>query len=156
MNLSNKNIIEITGIIAVVISLIFVALELRENRIAARTASYQEVGIAVANAWFMLSSDPELLEIFDKLQSEDLNLFDSLPNYQRARARSFMVGTLRNYEVLYLQVQEGLLDENSLKFLGFGIVLSGPSFQRLWPDIKQNVTPGFREYLENELRLIMD
>lgn len=154
MIFTGKQVLEFSGIIAVVTSLIFVALELRESRLASRAASYQEVGIAVADTWYMLASDRELSEIITRAASDDLNVFESLSDEELDRARRYIIGTLRIYEVLYLQVQEGLLDEDSLRYLGFGeTMLNTPIVRNLWPGIRGNITPEFREYLANYLGL---
>lgn len=154
MNLRAKQIVETAGIIAVVMSLIFVALELRESRLASRAASYQEVGIAVADSWYLLASDPELSELMMRANSEDPNIFNSLSDLERGRARNYFVGSLRINEVLFLQVQEGLLEEDSIRYLGFGETMRNtPAFRNLWPDIRKYVTEEFRVYLENEMDL---
>lgn len=48
MKLENRQIVEIFGVLAVVISLIFVGLELRQSTIASRAAAYQEIGLATS------------------------------------------------------------------------------------------------------------
>ena len=41
-----KDVLEIVGIIAVVLSFAFVGYEIRQNTIASRAAAYQAIGIA--------------------------------------------------------------------------------------------------------------
>ncbi|MDA1372978.1 MAG: hypothetical protein O2971_19805 [Proteobacteria bacterium] len=149
MALTGKQVTEIIGIAALVVSLLFVALELRENRLTARAASYQEIGIALGELWAGLAHDSELTDIVIKTNSEDLNIFNSLTVSERRRAAYLLIGSLRIYEVLYLQVQEGLLEEDALRYLGYGdITFSSPLFRNLWSDVKSNITPEFSTYIE--------
>ncbi len=45
---SIRDVGEAVALLGVIASLVFVGLEIRENRIAARAAAYRELGIAVA------------------------------------------------------------------------------------------------------------
>lgn len=54
---SLRDVGEAVALLGVIASLVFVGLELRETRIAARAAAYQELGIAVAENWMGRASD---------------------------------------------------------------------------------------------------
>ena len=59
---SVREVGEAIALLGVIASLVFVGLELRENRIAARAAAYQELGIAVAeNETVYLQVEQKLL-----------------------------------------------------------------------------------------------
>ena len=45
-----KNIFEAVGVVAIVASLIFLSLEIRQSNVQARAAAYQAIGIATAAA----------------------------------------------------------------------------------------------------------
>lgn len=151
MKTNNKLIIEILGVLAVVISLALVAVELRESRLTARAASYQEAGLAIAEIWAMAAMDDEMAEILNKAASPELEVFASLTEVELGRAGFLLISFLRIYEVLYLQIQEGLLDEEALDYLGYGELMYGTDFfHNLWPTVKVNVTPGLAAYLEEQ------
>jgi len=93
---------EFVGSIAVVASLLFLALQLRSNTTALRAATYQSIHDAEDNYWADISNNPKLARIwrdsdqgFDAISDEDLPQAEMLMNrlvfliqnthYQRTR-----------------------------------------------------------------------
>lgn len=58
-----RDSLELVGIAAVVLSLIFVAYEVRQNTISARAAAIQEIGIATAEMWGEYARDPAMIRL---------------------------------------------------------------------------------------------
>lgn len=109
---------EFVAIVGVVVSLVFVGLELRENRIAARAAAYQEIGIAQADLWIGRAHDRELNDVIGRLAADSLD-WSSVSDSDLALARAYGIGVFRLYETVFLQVEEGLLEEEAMdEFLG--------------------------------------
>ena len=79
--ISFRDVAEIIAVVSVIISLIFIGLEFRQNTIATRAAAYQELGMGVADVLFDLSDRPQVnrgmiyatqsLEKFASLSEED-------------------------------------------------------------------------------------
>ena len=71
--MKGKSIGEALAAIGVIVSLVFVATEIRQNTVALRTAAYQAIGLAAAASLDDLAHDRELFE----------NVFAKAPPYQR-------------------------------------------------------------------------
>ena len=61
-----KNIFEAVGMVAIVASLIFLSLEIRQSNLQARAAAYQAIGIATAAAFDNLAHDRKFLVLAQK------------------------------------------------------------------------------------------
>ena len=119
MKLSVRDISEIVAVVSVVLSLVFIGLEFRQNRIAVRAAAYQELGLATADILFNQSTDPDILTGYSA-GNQGIEQFQALSSNQAARNRQSMRGTLRVYETIYLQVELGLLEPEALDYMGWG------------------------------------
>ncbi|NIL94337.1 MAG: hypothetical protein GTO71_07840 [Woeseiaceae bacterium] len=137
--------IEVLGLIAVAVSLIFVGLEVRQNTIASRAAAYQEHGSHLSDQWLALAQDPALSRLY--MASEDN--WDELTELEKAQLTYVWIASLRSYETILLQVEEGLLDQDAMDRLGWGEAFE-PGYQAkmLWPGIAKNLNPHMREHME--------
>jgi hypothetical protein len=146
-NVSARALGELFALVGVILSLIFVGLELRQSTIASRAAAYQEVGIATANIWYLQASNPELNEIFWQAVSNE----DGYSNLSESDKRIFLshqVATLRLYETVYLQVEQGLLERSALESLGWkGFVTFLSGRNSILSEIENFIDPSFAEYL---------
>ncbi len=139
------NLIEVLGLVAVAVSLVFVGLEVRQNTIASRAAAYQEHGSHLSDQWLALAQDPALTRLF--LANEDN--WDELTEVEKAQLTYVWIASFRSYETILLQVEEGLLDQDAMDRLGWGEAFDpGFQVQMLWPDIARNLNPHIREHLE--------
>ena len=131
-------------------SLVFVGLELRQSRIAARAAAYQELGIAVADNWMDRANNRELNDLVYLATTADSAAWAALSESDVYLLRSYTVANVRLYETVYLQVQQELLNPNALETLGWTYFLNSTLLARMWPEIRPVVTPAFAAYLEGE------
>jgi hypothetical protein len=145
---------EAVGLLGVVASLVFVGLELRQSRIAARAAAYQELGIAVAGNWMDRANNRELNDLVLLAMTADAATWAKLSASDAYLLRSYVVANVRLYETVYLQVQQHLLDADALENLGWTHLLDSELLLRTWPQVRAAVTPGFASYLEAEQPLL--
>jgi len=138
---------EIVGAIGVVISLIFVGLQIRKNTIASEAATYQaSVGYDI-EMLMALSSDSEQSRIFNAYTwvpgATDLTDSDII------RGEYQMTALLRHLENLYLQHELGMLSDKiwrTRQVLLDAIVLS-PGYERfLNTSSSQTFDGAFRHY----------
>ena len=141
-----RQIAEIVGIAALVASLIFVGLEIRQNTIAARASTYLAYGEHISNQFQATAHDESLAALTVVDESE----WDQLTKADRARLVYMWIGVFRNYETILLQVEEGLLDEDAMERLGWGSAFN-PTYQvkLLWPEISQWISPRVRAHIES-------
>jgi len=148
-NISSRELVELVATLGVVLSLAFVGYEIRQNTISARASAFQEIGIATSELWNDIAHDRELSDILYQANS-DLGEYQKLSPSDQALARAYTVAALRMYEVVYLQVEQGLLDAAALNALGYGDQFESSNLLRsIWPDVRRLVTPSFADYLES-------
>ncbi len=147
------NFIEVLGLAAVAVSLVFVGLEVRQNTIASRAAAYQEHGSHLSDQWFALAQDPALARII--FAGEDK--WDELTEVEKVQLTYAYIAIFRSYETILLQVEEGLLDQDAMDRLGWGEAFKpGYQVQMLWPDIAIYLNPHLREHLEAKFPYLLD
>lgn len=151
---SMREVGEAIAVISVVASLVFVGLELRQSRIAAQSAAYQEIGIAVAENWMARASDRALNDLVLVAADGDSAAWAELDASDVYVLRSYTLANIRLYETAYLQVQQGLLDADALETLGWASFLDSRFLERMWPHTKPMVHPGFAAFLETEQPLL--
>jgi hypothetical protein len=151
LKISSRNLAEFFAVVGVVLSLLFVGMELRQSTSASRSAAYQELGIATADIWLFLASNRELNDMFFAAASGDIDSFANLPESDKRLVTSFLIGNLRLYETVYLQVEQGLLEPEALQFLGYEGFSKSNLLKASWPEVKRFVDPSFASHLENVL-----
>ena len=142
-----KDVLEIVGIIAVVLSFAFVGYEIRQNTIASRAAAYQAIGIAIAAAFDNEAHDRSFAILRQK-EADDMDATD----WQQLAAK--MTGIARLGETVLLQVEQGLLPPDALDRLGFRgwkeiFEVEDPKNAYIWPLIRPGVSSSFREFVES-------
>lgn len=147
-NPSVRDIGEAIAVLDVAASLVFVGLELRENRIAARAAAYQELGIAVAENWMGRANDRELNDLVLFATTADSATWADVDPSDVYLLRSYVVANICLFETVHLQVEQQLLDEDALERLGWTGFLDSRLLERTWPEVRPMVTPAFATYLE--------
>ena len=148
--LSTKSI-ELIGIVGLIASLIFVAYEIRQNTIAARAAAIQQLGIATAEMWGEVGRDPNLIRVATERSDE---MYEDWSADDWARFLAQMVAWSRLAESALLQVQEGLLPESSLQYLGYADTIywrRHPGFYCVWEHRLRDMTSDdFATWVESE------
>lgn len=147
---SLRDVGEAVALLGVIASLVFVGLELRETRIAARAAAYQEVGIAVAENWMGRANDRVINDLVYVAMTADSATWAEVSASDVYLLRSYVLANVRLYETVYLQVEQGLLRDDALENLGWVHFLNSNLLARMWPHIRPAVTPAFAAYLERE------
>ena len=149
--ISTRALGEIIAVASVVLSLLFVGLQFRQSTIASKAAAYQELGIATSDLLQSLSDNGELSNLIGRAASTGPNGINSLTELELARAINWTEGTLRLYETVYLQVQQGLLDPEALEYLGWAGFRGGTLLKNMWPHVKDGMPSDFADYLESSL-----
>jgi hypothetical protein len=147
---SIREVGEAVALLGVVASLVFVGLELRQSRIAARASAYQELGIAIADNWMGRANDRALNDLVALASTADSVTWASVNESDVYLVRSYVAANLRLHETVYLQVDQGLLDPGALDTLGWSYFIRSTLLVRMWSHVRPLVTPRFAEYLESE------
>jgi len=149
MKVTTSRIAEIVGISTVVLSLIFVGVELRQSTIASRAAAYQELGFAATEYWYLMANNRELNDMFWRVGSEGSENYHSLSDSDRQLLLSLTIGSIRRYETVWLQVEQGLLQPEALDSFGYEGFRNSGQLRIMWCDVRGTVTQSFATYLES-------
>jgi hypothetical protein len=150
MNLTDlANIGQVIGALAVVVSLIYVALQIRQNTNAVRSATAQTVHEHFANWYHLLASDPELSQI----AANGLRDYSSLSEAERVRFIATFMSFLSYSQNAFLKWRDKLLAPQL--WLGWEFVIMNlvcaPGGQALWKERAYMFGEEFRRYVENDL-----
>ena len=141
--------------IGVILSLLFVGLELRQSRQLARAEVRQ--GLADRNAQVIssISDNPELARAWLEMWGSSVSRGLELTAVDSTQAIYALFGMLRHVENVYLQYLEGVVDESVLTSYGFrrNSTLMLPQFETFWSDAKNRFDPRFVEALDTEYGL---
>lgn len=149
--MSGKTIGELLAAFGVIASLVFVGLEIQQNTVVARAQTRQALTEDLREFIMTLATDPSLFEAFHNKFRDDYE-----GTHDERRALYVMYARLRMVENLFLQVQEGVVDESL--FLSYGWseqpVFMTPYFREWWPDQRSRFNPDFVASFEAEYDLI--
>ena len=152
--MSGKAVRETLGFLAVVAGLVFVGWEIQQNNVQARAATRQ----ALADASMMLSlavaADDGMAEEFNRWSRWEGALPEDL-SAQFPRASLWVFSALRHFENVFLQFEDGVIDESV--FLSYGWtnspVVTSPLFPSYWADARATFNPDFVAAFEAEYDL---
>ena len=137
---------ELVGAIAVVISLIYLASQLRSSSRAFKT-SLRDTALKSLMEWnYNMLADPDLGWIFQK----GIKDFDSLEERDRARLIHVLFSFFKVFENIYLHYLEGSVDkdvwEQNYKLLS--LYASQPGAKNYWNSRYETFHPRFQHLLD--------
>ena len=137
---------EAAGAIAVITTLAYLALQIRQNTVALRSTATQGAHDQVAEFYRALSTDPDLVMIVVR----GCETPDELSEAELGQFYSFLMGAMFNLQNWYLQTQDNLMDDALLS--SWSRIVTGfsgtPGFKRFWDERGYIYAPNFSEYLE--------
>jgi len=139
----------ILSALAVIATLGYVAVQIRQNTSALRSAATQGTHDQTAAVYDLLASDPQLSDIFVRGLEEP----DSLNRVETARFYAFFLGVMFRFQNWYLQTNSQALDKVHIESWARVLrQISGmPGFQRFWQDRRHLFTPSLLNYMEQEV-----
>jgi len=143
-----KDIAELTGIAAIVGSLIFVGLEMRQTREIAMAAAYQARTDSELNMQQMFDSTYGMLEIRRKSRAgEPLSPVDQINIEQMQQVRFVYL------ENVHYQVEIGMLSDEiwRAQMMGIKPILVRPSFQQWWEENRVTWRPSFADSIDEHI-----
>jgi hypothetical protein len=142
---------EIIGCVAVVISLLFLSHDLRQNTRAMQAANYIKVNDTMIENTVVLTGDQAGGPIFLKAMNGLAGL--DLQDYYHFHLVA--LGMLRRYETLFVQEAMGLMDGWSTAGFTNSLVglLSHRGIQEWWAGSDQLFSPDFSRYVTRQMEL---
>jgi hypothetical protein len=142
------NIGEIIGALGVIISLAYLAMQIRKNTEAERTSTYQSIVSDFGALNNTMASTPELSYLFVQAMED----YHQLSSDEKARISQLFFQSFRYFENMYYQQQKGYLDKEV--WTGWKRLMltyySRPGFQTWWKHRRDVYSEPFAIFLETE------
>ncbi len=144
------NLGEFLGSIGVIGSLVYLAIQIRQNTRSVRAAALQEAVRDAAQATDQLGRDPELTRIWFAGQRD----FEALTGEERQRFAVYSTSVFRRYENIIYQAHHGALDPESWEGIRKQLryALSQPGTVAWWKRGQHLFNRQLREFVERELQ----
>ena len=135
-------IAEVVGSVAIIVSLFYLASQIRQNTRSTRSATYQSiVSHAATGAWEIIRN-PDLTEL---LMRGATNVGD-LKDGEQIRFSLLMSSWLRHYDNVYYHYRTGLVDRSQWEGFEFYLstLVTAPGTMDWWEKHSQAFSPEFR------------
>ncbi len=137
---------EIVGAIAVVVTIGYLAVQIRQNTISLRSASIQQILQGIAELNQFLGSAPDVTELFWRGNSDPASLSED----EWHRFVHIASAMIRRMELMFLNHRQGFVSAqvweaqaNNLRHW-----FSTPGIRRWFSELGAGVNADFREYVE--------
>jgi len=137
---------EVIGAFAVVLSLVYVGIQVNDSAGAVRSAAANDADVAIQNWYLQIGSNQQTSELFyQSLISED-----ALSNEEEFQFLMMTHGLFLGFQNSYLLAEEGTIDgelrESLTKWLSGGKDL--PGMKRYWRQRKSYLHSGFADWVD--------
>ena len=147
--MSGRAIREVLGALGVIVSLVFVGMELRQNTRAVRATALNDLASGAREVLLTLGTDPDAVRARMAWNSGDV-----MDPVDEAMAGWVLTAVVRNAENVFLQIRAGAVDDAALDRYGFRISGTNspylsPRFPSWWAGVRDSFDPGFVTAFEN-------
>jgi hypothetical protein len=143
------NISEIGASLVIVVSLIYVGLEISQNTVAIQQTSYQSVQEAMQSTELALATNPELLKIVMKAETAPLEV--SALEWRRFTHVAF--SRIGSWEYLFLARQDSAISEAQWEAFDpfFSTLMCRPGYRVFWQKNHLSFTSYFGNHVDAKL-----
>ena len=137
---------EVVGAAAVVVSIVYLAVQIRQNTNSTKSAVESEIALTLANAAFEGADGP-----IPEIMFRGLGDFDKLNDEEKARFVFYVLGWFRVWQLAYDQRNAGNLSDDSWESLTHFIAsaYASPGVRRIWEVRGATFKKGFRDFVES-------
>lgn len=141
-----KDSLELVGIAAIVVSLVFVGYELRQSTAIARSDAYSSFSSQFLDLTIDAALDERMSTLISQVRQGALPE-DFAPEDQ-VSIRIYQGAAVRVWEGLFRSVQAGVLPEDALESAASGMLINNEYFRSTWASTKHLYTSDFVAYFE--------
>ena len=146
-------ICEIIGAIAIVVTLIFLTVQIRQNTLALKSSTWQSMQDSEHQFDQFLGSDPHLCEIHERGSTHGLDCFDKPAD----RFQYFIIlkGLIDLFQTQYYQYENGMIDEewlNTWTSQYRNDLVKWPGHRDMFRERLPHLRPSFRKFAEDLLK----
>ena len=140
-----RQYIEIAGLLSIIASLIFVGAEIRQNTIAIRGATQQEISLQLSEMLTLVVENERIAYLMDEAFNGTTKAEMSRVDFSRFRA--FANIGFRRIENIYLQHRNGFISDDAFQRIGWDYYQS-PLLREIWEDRKKGFNSDFVIFYE--------
>ena len=135
---------EIVGAMAVFVSLIYLAVQIRSQNLEARVAAIHEISVGFREVLTTMTTG-DMAELFESANED----YDSLTNAELIKLIAGIYPILRVWEEAYIQFEKGRLEERLWIAMNsqFTSYLAYPAINRVWGLRHQHFDKKFQEFV---------
>jgi len=143
------NLGEFLGSIVVVATLIYLAIQVRQNTQSTRVETIHEISSGFNNIYDLLASNRELTDIYHRGSFN----YQALDETEKLRFTFVVVRMFRIEFEQFLQWREGAVDDDHWRSLSsiFEDAMQLPGFQEVWTRRKHHYTKDFQEVVDKQI-----
>ena len=143
------SIAEIIGAFAIVISLVYVGVQVNDSASAVRAASANDANVALQSWYMQIGSDQQTSELFYKALTSE----EALSNEEEFQFLMMLHGVFLAFQNSYLLAEEGTIDAELREAITSAIlgVKSLPGMDRYWRQRRSYLHSGFADYVDRLL-----
>jgi hypothetical protein len=136
---------QIVSTIGVVMSLLYLARQMKQSTATARAAAYQSFVEQQAALTIAFLANPQLTSVFDRavVKRDSASKFSDV---DRTAVMMLCALQARIYEAMFRQVREGVLDASALHLVAGISFLNSPAWIEVWPVVSRALSPEFVAY----------
>jgi hypothetical protein len=138
---------DFVGGLGVLITLIYLALQIKQNTRSVRAAAAQQVLSGAAGFLEHVTADPVLTDLFFRGAREPGDLAPP----DRARLGLLMLALFRRFEAVFQQGERGILAQEDWAGLQASLLVTAqlPYTRQWWPNVASLFSPSFRNFVES-------
>ena len=146
---------EVVGALVVVISVVYLATQVRQNTATNRAEAMRTYSIEVSRQFGEWGRDARGSVLWDKVLYEQVRRSELSP--EDAMSISFLiVSRLSLYDAAYRSYKEGILSKEEFRPMLTTRILNLPFTKDSWPIYRKELSPDFVTYMENEFHHLRD
>ena len=137
---------EIIGALAVVISLLYLAVQIRAQNKQARLTALHEMSKEFRETTVKFANG-DIADIFIRANQN----YESITDAESVRLIVLATNLFRAWEVAFIDNRDGHLDRNLWEAISrdYTQPMGAPSFRHIWELRKQNYDPDFQKHVES-------
>lgn len=148
-----RAVAEAIAAVAVVLSLVFVGLELRQNTAAVRGATFQALSDASADDLYGVAQSSDMAALLRRVYVENAGA-DAFSESENMQLYFYHMAFARRLENSYLQYVAGVVDDRVFESYGWNdALLTRRHFREFWnrQGGRAGVSTAFREFFEGRI-----
>jgi hypothetical protein len=137
---------ETIGAAAVVISLLYLAVQIRDQNKQSRLSALHDMSRELRDVTAMFANE-DMTDIFVRANHS----YDDITEAESVRLIILVTNMFRAWEDAFLENRDGHLDGSVWEALSRDYIgpMGAPSIQHIWKLRKQNYDPEFRDYVDS-------